>query len=507
MVQGHEATSRGRAAAHRWMVPTAVTCIAASVALMVALGLEGPQPWLFRLTPLPPWPPWFVQAHVPFPLRSVTLWLTELLSAIGLVLALLAARRGWRPPVRSLILGSVVAVVVLAVMPPVDGDDPVYYASYGRIAELGYNPYVAEPVRQLPAADPIRAAALAPVFQLDPLSLYGPVATATEVAAWRLAGDSVARTLFWLKVWNALAYLGVVLALDRAVRSDPARRVRAHLLWSVNPLMLLAMMAAGHNDVLAAAAGACGLLVMRRAATLRGLLAGVLVGLASAIKSPYALFGAALAWAFRRSPRTLAALVLGAVAVVVPGYLLSSPAAITATMGLASASQPGHLRHYVAALLGGHLTNVLGLLAGAVLAAVLLWRMPRGPRDFPAVRVALALGLGLLVFAPLQVPNFDAMIFPLLAVFPATRLDWFVVARNAALAAEAGPVISRLDPGWLTAIERISTLGTPELALAVVDVSLLWLCWTKAWKPETDRGSPGTKSVPAEFSPVRPSTG
>ena len=176
-------------------------------------------------------------------------------------------------------------------------------------------------------------------------------------------------------------------------------------------------------------------------------------------------------------------------------------------MGLASASQPGHLRHYLAVLVGGHLTNALGLLAGAVLAAILLRRMPPGPRDFPAVRIALALGLGLLVFSPVQVPNFDAMIFPLLAVFPATRLDWFVVARNAALAAEEGPFFSRLDPGWLTAIERISTLGTPELALAVVDASLLWLCWTKAWKPEIDRGSLSTKSVPAEFSPVRPSTG
>ena len=191
---------------------------------------------------------------------------------------------------------------------------------------------------------------------------------------------------------------------------------------------------------------------------------------------------------------------LGAVAVVVPGYVLSSPAAITATMDLASAAPPGRLRHYMAVLLGGHLTNALGLLAGLVLGAILLWRMPRGPRDFPAVRVALALGLGLLVVAPLQVPNFDAMIFPLLAVFPATRLDWFVIARNAALVAE-GTFISRLDPGWLTAIERISTLGTPELALAVVNASLIWLCWTKAWKPEAGIGNSGSESVPAEFIP------
>jgi hypothetical protein len=45
---------------------------------------------------------------------------------------------------------------------------------------------------------------------------------------------------------------GVALGLDRLLRSDPARRARAHLLWSVNRLMLWALMAGGHLDVLAA---------------------------------------------------------------------------------------------------------------------------------------------------------------------------------------------------------------------------------------------------------------
>jgi hypothetical protein len=33
-------------------------------------------------------------------------------------------------------------------------------------------------------------------------------------------------------------FLGVAYGLDRMLRSDPARRVRAHLLWTVNPLLL-----------------------------------------------------------------------------------------------------------------------------------------------------------------------------------------------------------------------------------------------------------------------------
>ena len=151
-----------------------------------------------------------------------------------------------------------------------------------------------------------------------------------------MAGDSAARTTFWLKVWNGLAYLALVLALDRVLRADAGRRARAHLLWSVNPLMLFAVMASGHNDVLAAVAGASALFVVRRPDSPRALLAGVLVGLATAVKAPYALFGAGLAWAVRRSPRALTALVVGAAAILTLGYLLVGTAAISATAGLAS---------------------------------------------------------------------------------------------------------------------------------------------------------------------------
>jgi len=56
-------------------------------------------------------------------------------------------------------------------------------------------------------------------------------------------------------VWNALAFLAVALALDWMFRRDSAGRARAHLLWSVNPLMLFAVVAGGHIDGLAAALG------------------------------------------------------------------------------------------------------------------------------------------------------------------------------------------------------------------------------------------------------------
>ncbi len=455
-----------------------------SVVLMVSLGVEDPHVGPPTLHAAPPWPPWFINAHASPVLWSITLWLVELLGSIGLALALVAVRRGWRPRPRRLILGSIIAVISLMVIPPVDNGDPLYYAAYGRIAVLGDNPYVATPVQLMPPTDPIRAAV--PFYLQDPPSRYGPVATVTEAAASELGGTSMARTIFWLKVWNALAYMTVVLALDRVVRANAARRVRAHLLWSVNPIMLFALMADGHNDVLAAAAGATALFALQRVNSLRGLLAGVLVGLAASIKTPYALFAAGLAWAARRSPATLVTVTLGASAILIPGYLLACRAAISATTsGLDSGEQPDVLWHTAARLLGLEhamaTTNTVAVLASVVMAVILLWRMPPGPADLPAIRVAFALALGLLVLSPKQGASYDAMIFPLLAVFPAGRLDWIVVLRAAALAVASAPFLSPLDPAWLTVIERLSVGGSPTLVVAVVLAALLWLCFTQAW--------------------------
>ena len=95
------------------------------------------------------------------------------------------------------------------------------------------------------------------------MSVYGPVATGAEWAAAELGGTSLARITFWLKLEEALAFGAVVLALDRMLRYDPALRLRAHLLWSVNPVLLWEIVAGGHIDGLAAAFGLLGVAALR----------------------------------------------------------------------------------------------------------------------------------------------------------------------------------------------------------------------------------------------------
>lgn len=129
-------------------------------------------------------------------------------------------------------------------------------------------------------------------------SVYGPLATASEWAAAELGGTSISRIIFWLKVEFALAYGAVAVALHRLLRSDAAAQVRAHLLWSVNPLMLWAQLAGAHVDVLAAAFCFFGLVVTRsatsagsRVGVARALAAGALVGVGADIKINYVIVG------------------------------------------------------------------------------------------------------------------------------------------------------------------------------------------------------------------------
>jgi hypothetical protein len=474
---------------------------------MVIRGAVGPAKPLPIFTAAPPWPPWFVQIHLSPALAPIIPWIAVLLGATGLAAGLIAIRQGWRPSHKRLIAGSVVAVFALMVVPPVASGDPLqYYAAYGRIALLGHSPYVAGSDKWL-AGDPIALSIDQVVPKIVPLppSGYGPAATASEEAAAALGGNSPARILFWLKVWNAVAYLVLVLVLDRLMRSDPARRVRVHLMWSVNPLMLFLLMADGHNDVLGAALGATALFAMRKSTVSRAFRAGVLLVLAVAVKATYAMFGAGVLWAARRSPRALAALASGAVAVLIPFCLVSGWSTLTAiTSSLVRGAPTDLLWHDLTRVVpGGHadaVTNVVGLLACVALALVLLRRLPSGPSDLPGVREALALILAFLIASPYLQAWYDAMLFPLLAVMLASRLDWIALAQATALSIDSVLYFYPSHPSLWSLLERYGTDVPYTVTLAASVVALLWLCWTRNWgqivPDELLPGVPAASGVP-----------
>jgi hypothetical protein len=379
-------------------------------------------------------PPFELHVRVSGLLASLALWLAALLALGGLVAGLVAARRGAHGPIRLILVASAVTVLVLAVLPPSGSTDALDYAAYGRLTLLGDNPYVATPL-YLRLIDPVFGASI-PAHWQHQVSLYGPAATIEQYLAARFGGNSMARVVFWLKLWNALAFGAVAVALDRALRFRPSARLRAHLLWTINPLLLWDLVAAGHVDAVAAAAGIIGLLVLGRQAVgdgiqpgiWRAVAAGALVGLAADFKIDYVIFGAALVWALRKSGPALIAAAAGALTVLAPTYAwLGKPAIAGLFARTDQTTQDSFYRS--AELTGWKYLVVLAALLFVGMAALLLWRLPPGDPWRPAFRPAIALSLAWLVVWPYQLPWYDAMIICVLVLYPASRLDWLVLAR------------------------------------------------------------------------------
>jgi hypothetical protein len=255
-------------------------------------------------------------------------------------------------------------------------------------------------------------------------------------------------------------------------------------------------MAGGHVDGLAAAAGVVGVLAIKRLNFFNALAAGILVAAAIAIKAPFALFGAGVAWAARRSPPALAGAALGAAAVLVPSYLLAGRHALTslATKGAAGPVdlyEPWQLLYRLLPWPSpSQRIDVIAAVAAVALAALLLWRMPNGPPGQPAVRVALALTLAWLATSPQQRPWFDAMIFPLLVLMPATRLDWIALGRLVVASAAELPGITYytgLRPHWLAEVANVISRGLAPIALTGLTVALIWLCVNRRWTPDAEQ--------------------
>ena len=180
-------------------------------------------------------------------------------------------------------------------LPPAGSIDVLNYAIYGRIAGLGHNPYLMRPEQLQRSGDPVGL--LAPANWRTLPTIYGPVATAVQWAAAKLGGASMARIVFWIRLGNGIAFVVTAVGLVRLAGRDRARQARACLLWAVNPLMLFWLVGSGHVDVLLALLAVAALLMIRsrrRSRLIAGAVTGLIVGAATAIKTPFAL--AAWAW-------------------------------------------------------------------------------------------------------------------------------------------------------------------------------------------------------------------
>jgi hypothetical protein len=478
--------------------------IAISVLVMIAVSVAGPSAVIPAIPRTWPEPPLWLPLHPRQVTATVAIYTAIALGALGVGLGLLAVRRGARPNLRLLAAAAVTAIAVLAVLPPAGSTDSLSYAAYGRITVLGHNPYVMTPQQLRATGDPIGQQTTRN-WQSDP-SLYGPVAITADWAAAELGGSNISYVIFWLKLLFGACFGAVALALDRLHAKDPAARARAHLLWTVNPLMLWAIVAGAHADGLGACLGIFGILVARvpspgaRLSPGRALAAGLLVGAAIAVKSPLAPLALALAWSARHSVKALAAATAGGALALVPGYLIAGPHALTDLVwrsgNLVTFDSFWRLFYppfgYSGMPAGLELIAVVACVA---MAGLLAWRLPPGPARLPAVRPALMLMLAWLLVWPLQRPWYDAIAFCLLAVFPASRLDWLALIRAVPAAMAVATGAAARHPHEVTRV--IAFVGnelSPEVRLGAV-IAAVVLCVLGAW--ELRRPQRGSLTVEA----------
>src|SRR5215471_2221919 len=443
-----------RPEAHRthFLSGLAAACIGSSILVMIGAALVRSD-WMYPPVVMPSvGPPWVVQSlHVSAEAVVVALWVATAVGAAGVVAGLVAVRRGARFSPRALLITAAVAVAVLTVLLPAGSTDAFDYASYGRLVTLGHSPYVTTPYYLHQVHDMFGASV--PAQWQHSTSVYGPLATVVNFLAAKLGGTSVARTVFWLKLWYSIGFGVVACVMDRLLRGDPARRLRAHLLWTINPLLLWDLVAATHVDALAAGLGMLGIL------------------------------------ALRRRPLAVAQAALAALAVLLPGYLWFGPPAVLALTDRRNiASADNFYKYFVVDphWRSGHLAVVAAVVVIAV-AILVLRRLPEGAPTRPAIRPTIALSAAWLFIWPYQLPWYEAMIICLLVLYPASRLDWLVIAL-----VTAGTLPNIPAPGGLVStVHHFFVVSLAPLVLLAAALGLVALCVTRRWKLREPGGPPG----------------
>jgi len=535
----------------RLLTSLAVAGIVGSILIMIAAsvlrnGWNSPVLVLPRLGP-----PWGVQSrHLSAGAASVALWIAVLAGTGGVIAGLVAVRRGARPSIRAVLIAAGIAVAALTVLPVAGSNDALDYAAYGRIMAIGHSPYVMKPQHLILLHNAFSHAVPGPWRGF--VSVYGPLATFEQFLAAKLGGLSAARITFWLKLWDSIAFALVAFVADRLLRGDPARRLRAHLLWTINPLLLWDVIAAGHLDVLAAAAGLLGLLALGRHSEeaptplLRVIAAGALIGVAVDVKANYLLFGLAAAWVLRRSLAALAAGVGAALVVLAPGYAYFGIRAVHAVIARRNGLSADSMYRFVEFPPTKDVVAPVAALLVIAVAALLFRRLPFGsdtgadaisaghsatpaasrgnpsaPAAIspgsatvpagsaaipggPALWVALVLTLAWLFFWPYEYPWYDVMIICLLMLYPASRLDWLVLARIAAGTLANVPGNPNAALNWLIGgVHHGIVEGVAPVVLLAAAVALIVFCRTGHWGLAAPADPPlGTAPQPDRLMPT-----
>jgi hypothetical protein len=376
---------------------------------------------------------------LPVLLASVTMYASITLCVLGLAMMLWANSRGWSPSPRKVFWTAAGAVAVVVNITPVGSGDVASYAAYGRIAALGYSPYTFVP-SQLPGPHNPYTMLVSPMWRSTP-SGYGPVATWEHLLAASIGG---ARP--WLTIWVLMIMAGVAfLATGYVLLRSAENPVRAVLLWTANPILILELVMGGHLDGLLSLAAITAIVVSRRCARPQhDLIVGLLVGVAGAIKINAVFVALAIAIplihdrAWARLARTAVVAGVTTFGLYIFSYGLGALGDAFADSKLVISPTIWRLiqvtvQHYYGEHAEATVTSVIGFIWWPLMLLLAWYLYNRLSPDVPTVVAAsCALTFAFMVVAPWQLPWYSSIAWVTLALLPRNSLTrWLTLATGA----------------------------------------------------------------------------
>jgi hypothetical protein len=473
--------------------------IVGAVGLCVIVGALGPSVITITLGPRRDLlPPWYLPKGILDPnewLVSLMVWAAIAVGAIGLRIAMRALDDGWRPRVRRLIWLGVGLITATILVPPLTSADVLMYAAYGRLQVIGRNPYEVTPADIFRGQyDPVMHWTERP--WTDTPSVYGPITSWTQVAANKLGGTNMHDIVFWLQLFSAVPFVLACLGVLFIARSaEPERQARAALMTIANPVLIWAVVAGAHNEALSVVFAVAGMIVIRKSP----FLAGLAVGVGGCAKISIGIWGIAMLWAYRREPKQLLKICVGAAIPMVAAYGLWQPAALHQAIrngGIISTGGWVNLLfsllvsifgHSPAKIVVGVLSYVLLPMIVYMLSKVLPWDPAPGiapgvdPRKDPmtiVLRTAMIIGFAWVTTSIYTLSWYDLQVWMPVALLTAGKLDRLLVIRGAVLSASFVPGRAiPFGPALTWAAARVRAPISPIVQMLVLAAVFLWWKW------------------------------